>query len=271
MQVARLFSHGFIQSTEFVDAVIEAYDESKDDNVSLCFVGVAKLLIYFGILGYEDGTLDNDGWALKRVNWVIERTFGRSYCIAAEHVLLFCLNIVLSCTFLWSCSYKTLLAHCFWGGYSFAVRPLLKGLFTAYIDTYKDRDVVPHWAKLRKAAEEENPAQLQAAFAPLASAFSNSFTYTYPKAAFDAVEKSMHEAVTIHTSSNLKLPSTVCALGAPGGFFCVETRPTIKDHPGLKIMVALKASDGNMSGLKSALNLDDIRRNLSCPAASPSL
>ena len=86
-----MFSHGFIQSTEFIDAVIEAYDESKDRNVSLGYVAVAKLFIYFGLLEYKDGTLDNDGWALKRVNWVIERTLGRSYCISVEHVLLFCL------------------------------------------------------------------------------------------------------------------------------------------------------------------------------------
>ena len=196
-----MFSHGFIQSTEFIDAMIEAYDESKDRNVSLGYVGVAKLFILFGILEYKDGTLDNDGWALKRVNWVIERTFGRSYCIAAEHVLLFCLNIVLSCPFLWSCCYKTLLAHCFWGGYSFAVKPLLKGLFTAYIDTYEDRAVKPHWAKLRKAAEEENPLQLQAAFAPLASAFGNSFAWTYNRPGFRAVEDAMHSAVAIHTLS----------------------------------------------------------------------
>ena len=242
--------------------MIEAYDESKDRNVSVGYVGVAKLFIYFGILGYKDGTLDNDGWALKRVNWVIERTFGRSYCIAAEHVLLFCLNIVLSCPFLWSCTYKTLLAHCFWGGYSFAVKPLLKGLFTAYIDTYEDRAVVPQWAKLRKAAEEENPAQLQAAFVPLASAFDTSFTWKYNQAGFKLVEDAMHSAVAEHIASNLKLLPTIRGLRA-GGVLCVQTAPTIKDHPGLKIIVPLKASDGNLSGLESALNLDDIRRNLS--------
>ena len=43
--------------------MIEAYDESTDHNVSLGYVGVAKLFILFGILGYKDGTLDNDGWA----------------------------------------------------------------------------------------------------------------------------------------------------------------------------------------------------------------
>ena len=122
-------------------------------------------------------------------------------------MLLFCLNIVLSCPFLWSCSYKTLLAHCFWGGYSFAVKPLLKGLFTAYIDTYEDRAVKPHWAKLRKAAEEENPVQLQAAFAPLASAAStrrSPGSTTGP--ASGAVEDAMHSAVAIHMELELEAP-----------------------------------------------------------------
>lgn len=257
-----MFSHGFIQSTEFVDAVIEAYDESKDNNVSLCYVGVAKLFILFGLVEYKDDTLDNDGWVLKRVNWIIERTLGRKYCISVEHVLLFCLNIVLSCPFLWSCTYKTLLAHCFWGGYSFAVRPLLKGLFTAYIDTYENRAVAPHWTALRIAAKEESVVQLQMAFASLAPAFAKSFAWRYNRAGFRAIEDGMHRAVAEHIASNLKLLPTIRGLGA-GGLFCLQTAPTIKDRPGLKIVVQLNASDGDLSGLGRALNVDDVKHTMS--------
>ena len=254
-----MLSLGFIQSTAFIDAAIDDYDASKVDGRPRLLVKACQFFIFLGILEDDGRSADNDGWSLRPVNYIIRLTLGPKWCIAAEHVLLLMINLVLSSATLWDLCYHIVLPHCFWGGFSVAIGHLLTGLVKSFaVACFETVAVRAQHALICTAVENTNVAALKSSMGDFVDSFSTAaqqfFTYDQPR--FKAVEASMHVAVGQQMQMNVNLVNAMRELET-GATLCVETRPSIKGKEPLKIMIKVTAADADFTGMYAGSAVGD--------------
>ena len=246
-----MLSLGFIQSTAFIDAAIDDYDASKRDGRPLLLVKACQFFIWLGILEDDGRSADNDGWSLRPVNYIIRLTLGLKWCIAAEHVLLLMINLVLSSATLWDLCYHIVLPHCFWGGFSIAIGHLLTGLVKSFaVACFEAAAVRAQHTLICAAVDSNNVAALKSSMDGFVDSFSTAAQqhFTYNKPQFELVEKSMHEATAEQMKMNVALVKVMRRLEAPA-ILCVETRPSIKGVAPLKLMIEVSARDADFTGM----------------------